>query len=82
MTSSKKKRNNFGSTVYLVDMDKKRKEMYYERLRQCRDNLPKNQYIKENLWAPLEDDNFGCYKKDLEIQTVGKVIFPYNGKTR
>jgi hypothetical protein len=47
---------------------------------QARRKMPKRQFIEEKLWAEQEDDNFGEYKK--EIETVGIIKFPYNGKIR
>jgi hypothetical protein len=35
--------------------------------------------IEEKLWAPLEDDGFKKYKS-RELDTVGPLKFPYNGK--
>lgn len=46
---------------------------------QARENMPKQQYFNENLnYIPHTDDGFKTYSRITEVDTVGKIKFPWD----
>lgn len=47
-------------------------------INEARKNMPKQQFIDENLIYIPTDDNFKKYKETEQLDTVGKIKFPWD----